>query len=91
MYKSEGKTESSKVRFDGKVKCAVALGIIELPLGEELIEIYEARNAIHIDAEIRKNFQYELKLSTMAYRRLQPFKDQIVAWLKKSEAALKSE
>jgi hypothetical protein len=79
-YEGVGKTDDSKVRFDRKAECAHALGIIEDWLKDELIEFYEARNAIHIHAEIRKSLDYELDLSRRSYLRLQPFKEQIVSW-----------
>ena len=73
-------TNESKVRFDKKVQCAQNLGIIEKLLAEELVEFYEARNAIHIHAEIRKGIEYEIGLSKRAYLRLQPFKEQLISW-----------
>lgn len=79
-YESVGKTDESKVRFDKKAECAMKLGIINNLLKDELVELYNARNAIHIHAEIRKNFDYQIDLSKRAYRRMQPFKEQIIAW-----------
>ena len=76
-YEGIGKTDESKVRFDNKAECAFALGLIEDWLKDEIIEFYDARNAIHIHAEIRKSLDYQLDLSKRAYRRLQPFKDQV--------------
>lgn len=43
----------------------------------ELIRIYEVRNAIHLHAELKKEIDYHLALSKIAYRRLQPFLQQI--------------
>lgn len=80
-YEAVGKTDESKVRFDKKAECAAALGLIEDWLKEELVEFYEARNAIHIHAEIRKSMKYQLDLSKRAYLRMQPFKEQISAAL----------
>ncbi|WP_210247054.1 hypothetical protein [Methylorubrum extorquens] len=79
-FDAVGKTEETKVRFDKKAECAHELGIIEDWLKDELIEFYEARNAIHIHAEIRKSLNYELDLSKRAYYRMQPFREQIVKW-----------
>ncbi len=76
-YEGIGKTDVTKVRFDKKAECAFRLGLIEEWLKDELIEIYEARNAIHIHAEIRKSLDYQLELSKNAYRRMRPFIDQI--------------
>jgi len=80
-YEAIGRTDDSKVRFDKKAECAAILGLIEPWLKEELIEFYEARNAIHIHAEIRKSLEYQLDLSKRAYWRMQPFKEQIMAGL----------
>jgi len=80
-YEAVGKTDVSKVRFDKKAECAAALGLIEDWLKDELVEFYEARNAIHIHAEIRKSLNYQLDLSKRAYRRMQPFKEQLTAAL----------
>ena len=79
-YEAVGRTDDTKVRFDRKAKCAAALGMIEPWLKDELIEFYEARNAIHIHAEIRKSLEYQLDLSRRAYLRMQPFKEQLSAW-----------
>lgn len=43
----------------------------------ELIRIYEVRNAIHLHAELKKEVEYHLQLSRIAYRRIQPFLAQI--------------
>lgn len=80
-YEAVGKTDESKVRFDKKAECAAKLGLIEEWLKDELIEFYEARNAIHIHAEIRKSLTYQLDLSKRAYWRMQPFKEQVSAAL----------
>ncbi|WEJ09301.1 hypothetical protein [Sinorhizobium prairiense] len=76
-YEGVGANDETKVRFDAKAKCAAEIGIITETLCAELIEIYEARNAIHLHAEIKKNLQYELALSHRAYRRMLPFRDQV--------------
>lgn len=47
----------------------------------ELIRIYEIRNAIHIHAELKKDIDYHIELSKVAYRRMQPFIAQIKAKL----------
>lgn len=78
-YEGIGRTDVTKVRFDKKAECAFNLGLIEEWLKDELIEIYEARNAIHIHAEIRKSLDYQLELSKTAYLRMRPFVDQIRA------------
>jgi hypothetical protein len=80
-YERVDNTDHTKVRFDAKARCAASLGVIADWLCIELIEIYEARNAIHLHAEIKKNLQYELALSQRAYRRMMPFRDQVSNFL----------
>ena len=81
-YEAIGHNDESKVRFDRKADCARQLGFIEDWLRDELIEFYEARNAIHIHAEIRKSLEYQIDLSRRAYLRMQPFQEQVSAKLK---------
>lgn len=76
-YEGIGRTDTTKVRFDKKAECAQKLGLIDDWLKDEIIEFYEARNAIHIHAEIRKSLDYQLDLSKRAYRRMEPFIEQI--------------
>ena len=76
-YEEIGRTDTAKVRFDKKAECAEKLGLIEEWLKDEIIEFYEARNAIHIHAEIRKSLEYQLDLSKRAYMRMEPFIEQI--------------
>ena len=76
-YEATGKAEISKIRFDAKANCFHQLGFISQNLRDDVIEFYEARNAIHIHAEIKKGLTYELELSKKAYLRMEPFIDQI--------------
>jgi hypothetical protein len=80
-YEAVGRTDETKVRFDRKAECAFQLGFVTDRLRDDLIEFYEARNSIHIHAEIRKTLEYQLDLSRNAYRRLQPFKEQVCSKL----------
>ena len=68
----------AKIRFDHKVEAAAKIGLIKPKLKKDLITIYAARNAIHIHAEIRKDIDYELGLSKMAYLRLKPLREQVL-------------
>ncbi|MCL1051464.1 hypothetical protein L2755_17780 [Shewanella abyssi] len=78
-YIGVGRTDITKVRFDSKAECTFQLGLIDEWLRDEIIEFYEARNAIHIHAEIRKSLDYQLDLSKRAYRRMEPFIEQIAS------------
>lgn len=78
-YQGTGRTDISKVRFDEKADCASDLGLIDSQLCRELIAIYQARNAIHLHAELRRNLSYEIEMARTAYRRLEPFRSQLVS------------
>ncbi|HHY0472650.1 hypothetical protein ACXIU3_23705 [Vibrio parahaemolyticus] len=78
-YEAIARTDETKVRFDEKAKCAYKLGLIKESIKNDIIEFYEARNAIHIHAEIRKDLNYELELSKKAYFRMEPFIDYLKA------------
>jgi hypothetical protein len=76
-YWADSKGDISKIRFDDKVDAAVELGMITESLGGDIKDIYEARNSIHIHAELKKNLEFDLDIGKLAYRRMQPFCDQV--------------
>lgn len=91
FYYDEHKKEETHIRFDSKCITAKKLQLLssftnnegnEVDLPSEIIEIYGYRNGIHLVAEQRKGISYELNLSKRAYRRMQPFIDQIKKRLK---------
>src|SRR5690242_449962 len=81
-YWAENRAEVSKIRFDDKVDAAVAMSAIEESLGEDLKKIYEARNSIHIHAELKKQLEFDLDLGRLAYLRVKPFREQLGAYVK---------
>lgn len=81
VYDKPKKVEEEKIRFDQKAEAAVAIGLIDHSMASDLIKIFSARNAIHIHAEIRKGLEWELGLAKLAYRRLQPFREQLITGL----------
>jgi hypothetical protein len=68
------KRDQSKIRFDEKCEAFFLLGLIDEELKNELIYLYNIRNAVHIHAEIRKSLAYELDMSKKAYWRFEKFK-----------------
>jgi hypothetical protein len=78
MYRDLSERDLTKVRFDEKVRAAISVGLIDQTNGDDLIEVYETRNAIHLHAELRKQIKYTISMSTVAYRRMQPFREQII-------------
>ena len=96
-HDQERKKDESQVRFDDKCKTVESLGLLktirtdqgdEIDLPSDIIEIYGYRNAIHLVAEQRKRVNYELDLSKKAYRRMQPFIDQIKAGLMRDHKSI---
>ncbi len=83
MRETIGVADITKIRFDAKAAVAQRLGLVTADLRDDLVEVFSARNAIHLHAEIRKNLRYQLDLSIKAYRRMQPLREQIVARLTK--------
>lgn len=81
MYETGAKKDLNNIRFDDKAACAENMGIISEGLCRDLVDLYSARNAIHIHAEIRKDIYYEIELSKKAYRRMKIFREQVSAWL----------
>ena len=80
-YWAENRAEVSKIRFDDKTNAAVAMGVIGQSLGEDLKKIYEARNSVHIHAELKKQLEFDLDLGRLAYLRVQPFCEQLGAYV----------
>jgi hypothetical protein len=77
-FMASSKVDKSKVRFDYKVRCASQLGLIAESLAAELVTLYEARNSIHLHAEIKKDIEWEIEISRVAYQRFQPFREQVI-------------
>ncbi len=81
IRKRPGKADITKIRFDRKADAAEKIGLITSSLRKELVELFTARNSIHIHAEIRKGIKYQIELSKMAYRRMKPFRDCVIQQL----------
>lgn len=77
FYYAECRKELTAIRFDDKCKVAQQIGLIDSSLCSEIISIYEIRNGLHMHAEIRKQIEYELETSRIAYRRMKLFVEQI--------------
>ncbi len=65
-----------------KIDEQTGMRINSINLCEDLIKIYELRNAIHIHAELKKEIEYHLYMSKLAYKRMRPFIDQVKRKLK---------
>ena len=78
---SKSRNPQQSIKFDDKVRAAVALGFVSLELGDEIKEIFRIRNGVHIENAVKKEIQYEIDQSQLAYRRIQPFTDGIRRFL----------
>jgi hypothetical protein len=70
---SRKKTQRPSIKFDDKVDASVAIGFLDLGLGEEIKRFYKLRNAIHLENAIKYQIRYEIDSSSLAFRRMQPF------------------
>ncbi len=82
-YIGDKKRDLTKIRFDEKAVIFHELGFIDIDLRDELIELYNIRNGIHLHAELRKEIDYEINLSKLAYWRMEKFRMLVVNELEK--------
>jgi hypothetical protein len=66
-------TSSHSIKFDDKVAAAVEIGFVHRQLGSEISEFFRLRNGMHLENAVNRQIQYELKLTRLAYRRIEPF------------------
>ena len=83
MAKVEGRRDERYIKFEEILSVAKTLELIDDSLHNNLLELYNLRNAIHLQAEIKKGVVYELEISQKAHKLLKPFKRQIIEGLKR--------
>jgi|ERR1700733_9946434 len=71
------KTWKNAIKFNDRVDAAVDIGFVRKAYGEEIKRIYELRNLTHIEKEAEEEIELEIENSKVAYRRMQPFIDDI--------------
>lgn len=71
--KTRPMTEKEKfsIRYRQKINALSSLGVISEDLAEDLKCLYEYRNTIHIESDIKKNLSYDLEMGKLAYRRVE--------------------
>lgn len=79
--KKETKTSWTSIPFHEKVDASVDIGFVNEIYANEIKSFYTLRNSIHIEAAAKKNIEYEIEQSKLAYRRLRPFIDNIKTFL----------
>jgi len=75
------RTPRQSIKFEDKVAAAVAIGLLDEKLGEEIKDIYTLRNAIHLETALKRSVDYGLEQSQLAYRRMRPFLEGVRARL----------
>jgi hypothetical protein len=70
-YMEKKPVDKTKIRYDQKVNACSALGLIDPQMKIDLIKLYEYRNTIHIEAELKKGLTYDLEMGELAYRRVE--------------------
>lgn len=80
VYK-DTKTHKNSIPFKDKVDCAVRIGFIETTYSEDIKNIYALRNLAHLENEVDRQIEMELKDSKKGYWRIKPFTDKIKEFL----------
>ncbi len=82
MAKVNNVRDERYIKFEEILFTSKKLNLIDSELHDSLLELYNLRNAIHLQAEIAKGVSYQLEISKKAHKLLKPFKRQIIAGLK---------
>lgn len=70
-YEVVESVDKTKIRYDQKVEACFKLGLIDENLKNDLVKLYEYRNTVHIEAELKKGLNYDLAMGELAYRRVE--------------------
>lgn len=81
-FYSNSQVDKTKIRFENKLASCVEIGIISKSLELDLKNLYEYRNTVHLEAELRKNLNFDLEMGELAYRRVEGLSMSIDSYLK---------
>ncbi|WP_394862839.1 hypothetical protein [Paraclostridium bifermentans] len=81
-FKEIKQIDKTKIRYDQKVEACYKLNLIDQKLKDDLIKLYEYRNTVHLEAELKKNLNYNLEMGQVAYRRVEGLSIQLKESLK---------
>ncbi|PFE48188.1 hypothetical protein CN318_29745 [Bacillus cereus] len=70
-YEDKKPVDKTKIRYDQKVDACYNLGLIDSDMKNDLIKLYEYRNTVHLEAELKKGLTYDLEMGLLAYRRVE--------------------
>lgn len=63
--------DKTKIRYEDKVIACFNLDLITEPLKNDLIKLYSYRNTVHLEAELKKQLNYDLTMGELAYKRVE--------------------
>lgn len=55
-------------------------------MADDLVKLYEYRNTVHIEAEMKKKLVYDLSMGELAYRRVEGLSIEVSNALEKLES-----
>ena len=76
----------SSVHDEQKVAALLELNLISEGLADDLVKLYEYRNTVHIEAEMKKKLVYDLSMGELAYRRVEGLSIEVSNALEKLES-----
>lgn len=85
-YNKVQAVDKTKIRYEQKVAALLELNLISKGLADDLVKLYEYRNTVHIEAEMKKKLVYDLSMGELAYRRVEGLSIEVSNALEKLES-----
>lgn len=85
-YNKVQTVDKTKIRYEQKVAALLELNLISEGLADDLVKLYEYRNTVHIEAEMKKKLVYDLSMGELAYRRVEGLSIEVSNALEKLES-----
>lgn len=70
-FEEKKPVDKTKIRYDQKIEACYNLSLIDARMRDDLIKLYEYRNTVHLEAELKKGLSYNLEMGELAYRRVE--------------------
>lgn len=70
-YNKLKRVRKTTIKYEDKVKALAKLDLIDDDFTNDLIKLYEFRNTVHLEAEMKKKFDYNLEMGKLAFRRVE--------------------
>lgn len=85
-YNKVQAVDKTKIRYEQKVAALLELNLISEGLADDLVKLYEYRNTVHIEDEMKKKLVYDLNMGELAYRRVEGLSIEVSNALEKLES-----